>query len=87
MISKKKKNKRPNARVFVKSIASFGKYPNTSCCPAIAFDAGGNQFDLEFFRILFGGQSNGCFWWPRGDSGVRVIALQLAACVAKDNAL
>lgn len=62
-----------------------------------AFDGEAPTPELAFFKRLmvpakvrYQYQPEMCLnemWWEDGDLGVRVIALQLAACVCADNAL
>lgn len=62
-----------------------------TCCPCIdwGYDDDQPTREMVFFRELFGMQDADIYeaWWPRDDLGVRIIALQLAACVAADGAL
>jgi hypothetical protein len=85
---KKKKPQRPDPKVFEKAVKLFGnEHEKWSCCGAILCFTDQDSVELKFFWRLFGRQSRCLNWWPYPDQGVRVIALQLAACVAKDNAL
>lgn len=90
------KAKKPNPRVFERAAVAVDKMGRGcgGCCYAIDGhmkwndEAGTPTPETVLFRRLFGrGKPRAQCWWTPFDYEVRVIALQLAACIARDNAL
>lgn len=77
-----------NPQVFIRALRRVGLPGTYCCCPAIdpSYRHETPSPELKFFRRLYNKSGAVARWWD-DDVGVRIIALQLAACVARDNAL
>jgi hypothetical protein len=87
------KARKPNHKVFEWAMGRVAT-GEAFCCAAIDrkwalgfFRGDPSAESLLFRRIFKNNQPIMSVWWDEDDIGSRIIALQLAACIAKDGGL